>query len=45
MSDNIEAKNRVRRVLQSFFTDRECFALIRPTESEEALQTLDQAPD
>ena len=45
ISDNVEAKNRIRRLLTSFFTDRDCFALVRPTESEKALQRLDQAED
>lgn len=45
ISDSVEAKNRIRRLLTGFFTDRDCFALVRPTESEKALQRLDQADD
>lgn len=45
VSDSVEAKNRIRRLLTGFFKDRDCFALIRPTESEKALQRLDEAED
>lgn len=45
ISDSVEAKNRIRRLLLSFFKDRDCFALVRPTESEKALQRLDQADE
>ena len=45
ISDSVEAKNRIRRLLTSFFKERDCFALVRPTESEKALQRLDQAND
>lgn len=45
VSDSVEAKNRIRRLLTSFFIDRDCFALVRPTESEKSLQRLDQAND
>lgn len=45
VSDNVEAKNRIRRLLSSFFKDRDCFSLVRPTEREDALQRLDSAPE
>ena len=45
ISDSVEAKNRIRRLLTSFFNDRDCFALVRPTESEIALQRLDEAEE
>lgn len=45
VSDSVEAKNRIRRLLTSFFKERDCFALIRPTESEKALQRLDEADE
>jgi len=41
-SDGIEQKNRVRRLLTSFFKERECFTLVRPLTNEEDLQNLDQ---
>lgn len=40
VSDAIEAKNRVRKLLKHFFKDRDCFALIRPSEDEKTLQNL-----
>lgn len=40
MSDAIEAKNRIRKLLKHFFKDRDCFALIRPSETEETLINL-----
>ena len=46
VSDAVEAKNRIRRLLSGFFKERDCFTLVRPTESEKTLQKLDQAsPD
>ncbi len=39
-SDNIESKNRIRRLLKSFFKDRDCCTMIRPLVDEEALQNL-----
>jgi hypothetical protein len=29
-SDDIEQKNRIRRLLLTFFQDRDCFTMIRP---------------
>jgi hypothetical protein len=40
ISDNIESKNRIRRLITHFFQDRDCFALIRPSEDERTLQNL-----
>ena len=40
VSDAIEAKNRVRKLVKHFFRDRDCFALIRPSEDEKSLQNL-----
>lgn len=42
-SDAIEAKNRVRKLLKHFFRDRDCFALVRPSEDETTLQHLQEA--
>ena len=39
-SDAIEAKNRIRRMITSFFLDRDCFTMVRPTENEKDLQHL-----
>ena len=41
-SDGIEQKNRIRRLLTSFFKERECFTLVRPLTNEENLQNLEE---
>ena len=39
-SDAIENKNRTRRMITSFFKDRDCYTMVRPTENERDLQKL-----
>jgi hypothetical protein len=39
-SDNIEKKNRIRRLILNFFKDRDCYTMVRPTEEERDLQAL-----
>lgn len=41
-SDKIEEKNRIRRLLKSFFKERQCYTMIRPVTDEESLQNLDK---
>jgi hypothetical protein len=41
MSDMVEQKNRIRRLIQHFFQDRDCTAFIRPVENEGQLQNLE----
>lgn len=41
-SDETENKNRIRRLLTTFFQERECITLVRPLVNEENLQKLDQ---
>lgn len=41
-SEPIENKNKIRRHLKQFFTDRDCETMVRPTEQEKDLQRLDQ---
>lgn len=36
-SDSVEQKNRIRRLLKSFFTDRDCVTMIRPLTNEDQL--------
>jgi hypothetical protein len=36
-SDSIESKNRIRRLLKSFFHERDCVTMIRPLTNEERL--------
>ena len=40
VSDLVEQKNRVRRLLKMFFRERDCMTLVRPTESEKDIQNL-----
>jgi hypothetical protein len=35
ISDAIEAKNRIRRLITQFFHDRDCHTLVRPIEDEQ----------
>lgn len=35
-----ERKNLIRKKLKTFFQDRDCFTLVRPTENERDLQNL-----
>lgn len=39
-SDSVEQKNRIRRLLKTFFTERDCCTMVRPTSSESELQNL-----
>ena len=36
-SDSVEQKNRIRRLLKSFFMERDCVTMIRPLTNEERL--------
>lgn len=42
VSDAIENKNRIRRLIKHFFKDRDCSTLVRPIEDEKQLQNLNQ---
>ena len=42
MSDAIEAKNRIRRLVRQFFLERDCHTLVRPIEDEKGLQNLNE---
>ena len=37
-SDNVENKNRIRRLMKTFFKDRDCTTIVRPTTDEDKLQ-------
>ena len=41
-SESTESKNRIRRLLSTFFKDRDCWTLVRPLMKEENLQNLDK---
>uniref|UniRef100_A0A0D3F439 GB1/RHD3-type G domain-containing protein n=1 Tax=Oryza barthii TaxID=65489 RepID=A0A0D3F439_9ORYZ len=41
---DISSKNEIRESIRALFPDRECFTLVRPLNSENELQHLDQIP-
>jgi hypothetical protein len=41
-SDDVEEKNRIRRLLTAFFKERDCITMIRPLVDETKLQNLDK---
>ena len=45
VSDSVEAKNRIRKLIKHFFRERDCFTMVRPSEDELVLQSLDSAAD
>ncbi len=40
-SEAVEQKNRIRRLLKSFFPDRDCCTMVRPLTKEDGLQNLE----
>ncbi len=40
VSEAVESKNKTRRLLKAFFTERDCVTMVRPLEEEEKLQRL-----
>jgi chromosome segregation ATPase len=42
-SEQIEQKNRIRRLLTAFFQDRECFTMVRPAVEEDVLRNIEKA--
>jgi len=42
LSNEIEEKNRIRKLLRTYFKDRNCYTLIRPLTDESNLQNLDK---
>ena len=41
-SEAVEQKNRIRRLLKSFFKERDCVTMIRPLMGEDGLQSLER---
>lgn len=41
-SESVEHKNRIRRLLKSFFSERDCCTMVRPLTNEDDLQNLEQ---
>ena len=44
-SEIVEEKNRVRKLLKHFFSDRDCATLVRPIENETDVQNLSKLPN
>ena len=42
---SIEEKNLVRKMIKTYFVERDCFPLVRPVENENDLQNLMNLPD
>ena len=45
MSDVIIEKNQVRKLIKTYFPERDCFPMVRPVENENDLQNLQNLPD
>ena len=45
MSDIIIEKNQVRKLIKTYFPERDCFPLVRPVENENDLQNLQNLSD
>ena len=41
-TDEVEQKNRIRRLIQTFFKERDCYTMVRPLTNEEQLQSLER---
>ena len=44
-TDAIEEKNTVRKLIKTYFPERDCFPMVRPVENENDLQNLQSLPD
>ena len=44
-SDAVEKKNKIRRLIQNYFREKDCFTMIRPTEDEKDLQNVQRLDD
>lgn len=42
VSENVENKNKIRRMLKHFFQSRDCMTVVRPAENEEEIQKLNE---
>ena len=41
-----EEKNKIRKLIKTYFKDRDCFTMVRPTLKEKELQNMDNtSPD
>ena len=44
-TESIEEKNLVRKMIKTYFLERDCFPMVRPVEKESDLQNLQNLPD
>ena len=44
-SESIEEKNLVRKLIKTYFNERDCFPMVRPVENENDLQNLMNLPE
>ena len=44
-SESIEEKNLVRKMIKTYFNERDCFPMVRPVENENDLQNLMNLPE
>ena len=44
-TESIEEKNLVRKMIKTYFLERDCFPMVRPVENENDLQNLMSLPD
>ena len=44
-SDAVEKKNKIRRLISHYFNEKDCFTMVRPTESESDLQNVQTLND
>ena len=44
-TESIEEKNLVRKMIKTYFNERDCFPMVRPVENENDLQNLMNLPD
>ena len=43
-SDEYEQKNKIRKLIRTYFKDRDCHTLVRPLMGEDQLQNLENVP-
>ena len=43
-SNESDAKNKIRKLIRTYFKDRDCHTLVRPLMGEDQLQTLEKMP-
>ena len=44
-SDAVESKNKIRRLIGTYFKEKDCYTMVRPTEQEKDLQNVQSLGD